>query len=262
MLRSPRVALSAAATCVAAFAALVALLRLVPAVHARDMLAAAGFRALGGPRADALMAAIAHLANPVPYVLAGGLLAVVALARARPRSAAAIAVLLPATGATTEILKHTLGQASVSAGAFPSGHATASMTLALCAVLAAPPRARPLVAVLGAAFAVAVSTSVVALDWHSPIDIVGGFLVAAAWTAGMLGALLRLEHGPAAAAPARGGTPELAAAGVAAVAGVLTAGAALAVRTGDLPAAAFAHATAAGAAGTIAALALGLAAAT
>ncbi len=262
MLRSPRIALAAAASCVGGFLLLVLLVRLVPAVHARDLLAAAGFRQLGGPRADPILAAVAHLADPLPYALIGTGLAAVALVRRRPRSAAALAVLLPLTGATTEILKHTLAQPSLSPGAFPSGHATASMTLALCAVLAVPPRARPVVAVLGAAFAVAVSYSIVALDWHSPADVIGGFLVAATWASAVLGVLLSADRGPADLRTTALRSRDLAVAGGAALAGVLVAGGVLAVRTGDLPALALTHATAAFAATVIATAALGLAAAT
>jgi hypothetical protein len=56
------------------------------------------------------------------------------------------------------------------------------MALALCAVLAVPPRLRPAVAAMGAAFAVAVSYSFLTLSWHYPSDVFGGFLVAAVWT--------------------------------------------------------------------------------
>ena len=70
----------------------------------------------------------------------------------------------------------------VAAASWPSGHATAVMSLALCSVLAAQARLRPFVAALGAAFAVAVCYSFLELGWHYPSDVLGGFLVAAAWT--------------------------------------------------------------------------------
>ena len=66
------------------------------------------------------------------------------------------------------------------------------MSLALCAVLAAPPRLRPAVARAMAAFAVAVCYSFLALGWHYPSDVLGGFLVALDWT--LLGAAA-LVHG-------------------------------------------------------------------
>jgi hypothetical protein len=56
------------------------------------------------------------------------------------------------------------------------------MSLALCAVLVASARWRPLVAALGAVFAVAVGYSTLVLVWHFPSDVLGGFLVATLWT--------------------------------------------------------------------------------
>ncbi|HEY5143026.1 MAG TPA: phosphatase PAP2 family protein [Solirubrobacteraceae bacterium] len=262
MLRSPRIAFAAAASCVAGFVVLLVAMLHLPALQARDLVAARGFRELGGPRTDPILTAVAHIVDPHPYVLIGAALAALAFMRRRPRSALAILVLLPLTGATTEILKHALHAPLASPGEFPSGHATASMTLALCAVLAAPQRLRPITAVLGAAFAVGVSYSIIALDWHSPTDIIGGFLVAAAWAAAVLGVLLLGERRTAGVAAPAPGSRDLAVAGGAALAGVLVAGAALAVRTGDLPAVALTHATAAVAAAVIATAALGLAAAT
>jgi hypothetical protein len=56
------------------------------------------------------------------------------------------------------------------------------MSLALCAVLVASARWRPLVAALGGVFAVAVGYSTLVLAWHFPSDVLGGFLVATLWT--------------------------------------------------------------------------------
>jgi PAP2 superfamily len=77
----------------------------------------------------------------------------------------------------------------VADASFPSGHATASMALALCALLVSAPRFRPFVAALGALFAVAVSYSFLSLGWHYPSDVLGGYLVAGAWTALAVAAL-------------------------------------------------------------------------
>jgi uncharacterized membrane protein len=54
------------------------------------------------------------------------------------------------------------------------------MTLAFAAVLVAPAVWRPLVAVIGAVFALAVSEAVMLLAWHFPSDVAAGFLVATA----------------------------------------------------------------------------------
>lgn len=78
-------------------------------------------------------------------------------------------------------------------GGLPSGHATAVMSLALCAVIAAPARVRPLVAAIMAAFAIAVCYSILELGWHYPSDVLGGFFVATAWTLVAMAALWTVQ---------------------------------------------------------------------
>jgi hypothetical protein len=75
------------------------------------------------------------------------------------------------------------------------------MSFALTTVLAAPGRLRPGAAALGAAFAVAVSYSFLALGWHYPSDVFGGFLVAATWTVAVVAALLSAEERRVRSAP-------------------------------------------------------------
>jgi membrane-associated phospholipid phosphatase len=59
----------------------------------------------------------------------------------------------------------------------------------LCAVLVTPRRLRPLVAVLGGLFALAVGCSLLILAWHMPSDVLGGYLTATLWAALALAAL-------------------------------------------------------------------------
>jgi membrane-associated phospholipid phosphatase len=151
-----------------------------------------GFASLDHPRVDPLANHIAALCNPKPYVYFAAVPVLVALLRRRVRLSLAIVAILFGANLTTQLLKPLLaaprlttqaaGHAHVSAAAWPSGHATAAMALALCAVLATPARLRPLVAALGAAFAAAVSYSFLTLGWHYPSDVFGGFLVAIVWT--------------------------------------------------------------------------------
>jgi len=63
------------------------------------------------------------------------------------------------------------------------------MSLALCAVLVAGPRARVLAAMLGAGYAVAVGYALVALGQHLPSDVIGGYLVAATFVLAGVAAL-------------------------------------------------------------------------
>jgi membrane-associated phospholipid phosphatase len=191
VLRRPTIALLLAAVCLAGLAATGVLAYLVPVAHQGDAATLRGFMQLAAPDRASVLDHIAHLADPAPYALAGIALMLVALARRRARVALAIPPLLMLTGATTEILKHLLasprydewlGHGQINAVSWPSGHATAAMTLALAAIIASPPRARPTVAVIGGAFAVAVAWAILVLGWHFPSDVLGGFLVAGFWT--------------------------------------------------------------------------------
>lgn len=197
---SYRTALFAALACFAGLVATGVLAYLIPVSHAHDSGALAGFEALNRPRVTSLLTHVAHLADFWPYLAIGLSLAVVAALRKRPRVAGAILLLLVATGATTALLKpllahprtsEWLGNSRVTAASWPSGHATAAMTLALCAVMAATPRSRATVATIGALFAVAVSYAILALGWHFPSDVVGGYFVAATWTLLAVAALIR-----------------------------------------------------------------------
>lgn len=190
-LRRPRIALLGALACLLGLTLTGVLAYLVPIVQARDSATLQGFVALNRPRMTVFIGHVAHLADPRPYAIIGLALAAVAFLRRRPRVGVAVIFLLFLTGATTQTLKQGLahprfsdwlGDGQIAAASWPSGHATASMTLALCAVLASPPVARPTVAALGALFAVSVSYSILALGWHFPSDVIGGFFVASMWT--------------------------------------------------------------------------------
>ena len=107
-----------------------------------------------------------------------------------------MAVVVPAillgANVTTQLLKPALADPraastctasrSIYPGSWPSGHSTASMSLALCCVLVVGPRLRPLAALLGAGYAIAVGYALVALGYHLPSDVLGGYLVAATFT--------------------------------------------------------------------------------
>jgi membrane-associated phospholipid phosphatase len=147
-----------------------------------------GFVGLRRPIIDRIANAIANLCDPKPYVVLAAAVVLAALIRRRGHVAVAVGGIMLAANLTTQFLKPALGQLhpvpleagtiTVGAGAWPSGHATAAMSLALCAVLAVGARWRPLVAAAGAAFAVAVCFSFLTLKWHYPSDVLGGYLVA------------------------------------------------------------------------------------
>jgi membrane-associated phospholipid phosphatase len=154
------------------------------------------FSGFGGlshrPQLNTLANRIADLCNPKPYVYFCALPVLIALARRRARVAITISGILLGANVTTQLLKPMLAQHRADsllgtilppdAASWPSGHATAAMSLALCLVLACPGRLRPAMAALGAAFAIAVSYSFMTLGWHYPTDVLGGFLIAMTWT--------------------------------------------------------------------------------
>jgi membrane-associated phospholipid phosphatase len=163
------------------------LAKLVPLTKSGDVRTLNGFLDLNRPRLTPVLDHIAHLADPAPYAIFAGILALVALARGRWRVALGLPVVFFATGFTAESLKHLLasqrfdewmGHAQIDAASWPSGHSTAAMTMALCAVIAVPPRLRPTAAALGGGFAVAVAYAILTLGWHFPSDVFGGYLVA------------------------------------------------------------------------------------
>ena len=80
---------------------------------------------------------------------------------------------------------------------FPSGHAMGSMTLALVVILLAwPTRWRWPLLVLAASFALLVGYSRIYLGVHYPSDILGGWMAAIAWVAGVHLLLFRGTHRP------------------------------------------------------------------
>lgn len=211
VLRSPRIALLGSLVCLLGLAATGVLAYLVPLAQARDSATLFGFTGLNRPSVTPLLDGIAHLASPRSYALIGFALIGVALVRRRYRVAGVVLFLIVATGYTTQTLKpllasprydEWLGTGQIAAASWPSGHATAAMTLALCAILVAPARARPTVAALGAIFTISVSFSILALGWHFPSDVFGGFLVAMTWTSAAVAGLVWLEQKRPTAAPA------------------------------------------------------------
>jgi membrane-associated phospholipid phosphatase len=153
-----------------------------------------GFAGLRRGRLDEVTRFIANLCDPKPYIFLAAIPVAMALLRRRPRVAVTVGLIMLGANMTTQVLKPLLaaprgtgfGVLGLAAGTWPSGHATAVMSLALCVVIAAPPRLRPYAGAAMAAFAIAVCYSFLELEWHYPSDVLGGYLVATTWT--LLGA--------------------------------------------------------------------------
>jgi membrane-associated phospholipid phosphatase len=172
--------------------------------HERDAAMLHGFTGLYGARIDLEIRVIARFADPVPYACLGLLCIAIALARRLPWRALAVAIVLVGTGVTTQALKHLLAEpryadwllgGQIEGASWPSGHSTAAMTLALCAVVVVPPGWRAATALIGGGCALGLAYATLALTWHYPSEVFGGFLVAGAWVSTALAVLTRVEVG-------------------------------------------------------------------
>lgn len=162
-----------------------------------------GFISLRRPWLDRFTRPLADLCDLMPYALFTVVPVLVALLRRRPRVAVTLAVILLGANMTTEVLKPLLAGprapvwAPIGPASWPSGHATAAMSLALCAVICAPSRLRPAVGAAMAAITAAICWSFLELGWHYPSDVLGGYLVAGTWTLlGIAGLSVYEAHRP------------------------------------------------------------------
>jgi membrane-associated phospholipid phosphatase len=183
-------ALRVAGLCLLALVLVWVLAELVPAGQVRDALLLRRFTLLGGPHVDSPAEGLLGLLSPLPLAFWGLALMLFAVSRGHRREALAVGLVIALAPLTADILKPLLAHTHARAGAvhigpasWPSGHSTAALALALCAVLVAPRRARPLVAVAGGAFALAVGCALLIRAWHMPSDVLGGYLVAVLWMA-------------------------------------------------------------------------------
>lgn len=136
------------------------------------------------------------MAKPVLDVVsvgfvAGGLVVAAGLALLRRRWSLVLQVGLLVVGAnlTTRVVKYwvlerpVLGVGADYGNTLPSGHTTAAGSVSAALLLVVPPRARPVVAVLGGGYTAATGVSTLVGQWHRPSDVVAGVLVVLGWTA-------------------------------------------------------------------------------
>jgi membrane-associated phospholipid phosphatase len=209
MRTTPRSLLLSAGACVVAFFVLLGGVYHTAPGRWLDNAALDGFLAAQGPRMQPIAAKISSICDPGPFALIALAIVVVAAIKRGPRRAAAAAALLLGATVTTQILKPLLAEVRFDRGvvgshhfidpvipapAFPSGHATAAMSIALALVIVSPRAWRPIAAAVGGLFALAVSFSIVTLGWHFPSDIVGGYLVATTWCLTLLAGLRAAEQ--------------------------------------------------------------------
>lgn len=161
-----------------------------PGARWADASALQGFLGLQRPAVNGVAMSVGRLGDAGSVAIFAVLLAAVAVLRGRPRSALFVLALIGLTSVSSQTLKALLaypretdaiGPAFISPAAFPSGHATAAMSLAIALVVVMPPRLRPAAAAVGGIFVLSLSYSIVALGWHFPSDVAGGYLLAMGW---------------------------------------------------------------------------------
>jgi len=171
--------------CAVAFGVVLALAYWSGAARTVDNAALEGFRGLDRAGSQGFLKALVDLGNPAPVAIMGLLLSLLALARGRPRVALFVLAFVAITSVSSQTLKALLAHprpngvpVGIEAAAFPSGHATAIMSLAIALVVTMPARLRPAAAALGLGLVLAVSYSLVSRGGHFPSDVVGGYLLA------------------------------------------------------------------------------------
>src|SRR4051794_27909215 len=191
-------ALLAVAACVAGLAALYLAAFVVPVTEHIDQRVFDAFVSLETHRTATLAGYVIGFFNLGPYALAVLALTVAALALGERRKAAAVVAICAGANVTTQLLKLVTaaprGSLWVDNSSWPSGHLTAATSLALCVVLVAPPLLRTYAAGAGALGVLATAYSILIVGAHRPSDVVGGMLMAAAWTAAGVAGLGAVER--------------------------------------------------------------------
>lgn len=135
-------------------------------------------------------------------VLGSLVILVIALVRRRPHLALTAGVIIGGSFVTTQLLKRIILDRPNLIGLtdpaqqhnwFPSGHSTVAMALVVALVIVVAEEARPLVALAGLVYATMVGAGTVTLGWHRPSDVLGAYLVVAAWAGASVAVLIWVE---------------------------------------------------------------------
>jgi membrane-associated phospholipid phosphatase len=159
-----------------------------------------------GSSSESIATWVAHLGDPLAFLLLAALASAVGLKRGKRREAIAALVVVAGANLTTQLLKvlvshprvrSILGAEGFAWDGFPSGHTTAMASIVVAFLFVLPASWRPLVAALGTCLVAAVGCAVVVLHRHFPSDVLGGVFVVGAWGFAALAALRAAEAGDA-----------------------------------------------------------------
>lgn len=178
---------------------------IVPLVYAVAVLTPVGQRvedaALGGVRESDLFSsdtALNVISVPVILLLVV-VIAAVALARRRLAVGLGAGVVVLASAATSTLVKRIAERPeiaqSTTPNSFPSGHATIALAALFAVLMVTPRRFRPLVVIVGAAYAVFVANQTVVYGWHRVSDIIGACAIALFWVGAVRAFGPRVDRG-------------------------------------------------------------------
>ena len=123
--------------------------------------------------------------SPPAVLLIVALTMVVAFLRRRPGSAVQAGILIVGATITTQVLKELAPRPELTGelygNSFPSGHVTVAVAAVLAIMTTFGRHVRPLLFMIGAAFAAVVAEQTVAYGWHRCSDVVGACAVALLW---------------------------------------------------------------------------------
>ncbi len=181
-----RAPIAAAAACAAGFGAVMFLVYGTFRAADLDARLFENLGRLATPARTPVLEGIAHSANLPPLLLFLAVLTVFALRWGRRAHLIAALAVVAGAAVTTQLLKIVLAHPRVQPAlghgigpvSFPSGHATAAMSMAIALVLVVPRSHRWAAVIIGALYAIAISVTVIILAWHYPSDVLAGTLVA------------------------------------------------------------------------------------
>ncbi|WP_423919803.1 phosphatase PAP2 family protein [Frigoribacterium sp. 2-23] len=123
--------------------------------------------------------------SPPAVILVVGVTMLFAFIRRRPGAAVQAGVLIVGATVTTQLIKAIAPRPDLTGefyqNSFPSGHTTIAVASLLAIMTAFGRRSRPLLYVIGTAFAAIVAEQTVAFGWHRCSDVVGACAVSLLW---------------------------------------------------------------------------------
>lgn len=171
----------------------------VAAVGRYDAKTLLAFMTLQHPRLLMPARTVVNLVTPTNVIVATLVCVCCAAWQRGRRSVIAVLIGIGGANGTAFLLKAIMpahgtalrGITSLAGGSFPSGHATAAMSIVLASLAALTGRSRRVIAVLGSCYVIVGGYAMLALGIHYPSDVIGGYLVAGLWAAFGTGLAIR-----------------------------------------------------------------------